>query len=139
MRMTDSKAISQFFKQALAGNNVLLKSDGKQFYSYIYVADAVIGLLTILLKGHSANAYNVSSSSSNIQLRDLAKLIAAQKNVKVSITRPDATESAGFSRATKALLDSNKIRGIGWEARYSIKDGVARTFKILNELQNKTS
>ena len=50
MRMKDTKAISQFIKKGIAGEDIVLKSAGTQYYSYTYVADAISGLLTILLK-----------------------------------------------------------------------------------------
>ena len=50
MLMSDTKAISQFIRRSIAGKDIVLKSEGNQFYSYTYVADAVSGLLTIFVK-----------------------------------------------------------------------------------------
>lgn len=75
MLKTDTKAISQFIKKAVAGENIVLKSAGTQYYSYTYVADAVSGFLTVLLKGESGEAYNIADESSDIMLKDLAKLL----------------------------------------------------------------
>ena len=36
-------------------------------------------------------------------------------------------KSAGYSKATKARLDSSKLQKLGWHARYDIKDGINRT------------
>ena len=36
MRMSDTKALSQFLKKGLAGENIVLKSAGTQFFSYQY-------------------------------------------------------------------------------------------------------
>ena len=41
VEVDDSKALSQFIGNAARGEDITLKSDGKQYYSYIYVADAV--------------------------------------------------------------------------------------------------
>ena len=49
MLKTDTKAISQFIKKAVDGDNIVLKSTGTQYYSYTYVADAVAGFLTVIL------------------------------------------------------------------------------------------
>ncbi|MBR4329596.1 MAG: NAD-dependent epimerase/dehydratase family protein, partial [Candidatus Riflebacteria bacterium] len=51
MLESDSKALSQFIRKAVKGEDIVLKSEGKQFYSYIYVFDAVLALFIILLKG----------------------------------------------------------------------------------------
>ena len=128
---TDTKAISQFFRNAINGEDIVLKSEGKQHYSYQYVSDSVSGLLTVLLKGESGEAYNIADESGDITLRDLASLIAAQAGRKVVFDVPDSVESAGFSKATKARLDGSKIRALGWEPVYDIRAGVHRNYAML--------
>ena len=70
MSMTDTKAISQFIKKGIAGEDFILKSSGTQYYSYTYVADAVSGLLYVLLKGENGEAYNIADERSDITLKD---------------------------------------------------------------------
>jgi nucleoside-diphosphate-sugar epimerase len=70
---TDTKALSQFLKNGVLGEDIVLKSSGTQYYSYLYVMDSVAGLLTILLKGENGGAYNIADDSSDIMLKDLAK------------------------------------------------------------------
>lgn len=129
----DSKAISQFFHKALNDEDIVLKSKGTQFYSYTYVADAICGLLYVLLLGEKGEAYNISDLSSDIMMIDLANLIAKQANKKVVFQVPDEIESSGYSKATKARLDSTKIKELGWSAMYSITEGVQRTYNILKQ------
>lgn len=128
---TDTKAISQFFNNALLGEDIILKSAGSQFYSYQYVSDSVAGLLTILLKGQSGEAYNVADKSGDITLRDLAETIASIAKRKVVFNLPGPVESEGFSTATKALLDGTKLRSLGWKPTYNITDAVVRNYRIL--------
>ena len=128
---TDTKAISQFFRNALKGEDIVLKSEGKQHYSYQHVSDSVSGLLTVLLKGGSGEAYNIAEESGDILLRDLATLIAEQAGLHVVFELPNAIESAGFSKATKARLNGNKIKALGWRPAFDIRLGVVRTFQIL--------
>ena len=80
---SDSKALSQFLKNGLKGENIVLKSEGNQYYSYTYVADVVAGLLMVLLKGACGEAYNISDGKSDILLKDLAKIIAKEVGVRV--------------------------------------------------------
>lgn len=76
MLESDSKASSQFIKKAINNEDIVLKSEGNQYFSYTYVADAVIGLLQVLLHGETGVAYNVSSEKTNIHLKDFAQLCA---------------------------------------------------------------
>ncbi len=135
MLETDTKAISQFIKKGVAKEDIVLKSEGTQFYSYSYVADAVSGVLTILLKGECGQAYNISDEDSDITLKELAKIIAKYVGKNVVFELPDITEQAGYSRATKAVMSSVKLQSLEWEAKYNIKNGLERTIDMLSELE----
>ena len=131
MLMSDTKAISQFIRKAIAGEDIVLKSAGTQYYSYTYMADAVCGLLYVLLVGEKGEAYNIADESSDIMLKDLANTIANAVGHKVVFEIPDAMESAGYSKATKARLESRKLQDLGWKAMYEIDDGINRTIMML--------
>lgn len=135
MLMSDTKAISQFIKKAVAGEDIVLKSKGNQYYSYTYVTDAVGGLLTVLLCGEKGEAYNISDGRSDITLANLAAAIAQSVGKKVVFEIPDKTESEGYSKATKARIDGSKLASLGWKARYDIKVGLSRTVEILRSIQ----
>lgn len=131
MLMSDTKAISQFIRKGIAGEDIVLKSAGTQYYSYTYVSDAVSGLLYVLLNGENGEAYNIADERSDIMMKDLAAIIAGVAGKKVVFEIPDAVEAAGYSTATKARLDGNKLKKLGWDAKYSINEGIKRTIEIL--------
>ena len=135
MLMTDTKAISQFIRKGLAGEDIVLKSAGNQLYSYTYVADAVSGLLTILLAGQKGEAYNIADTASDLTLKELAGLIASICGKEVVFELPDDVESAGYSKATKARLDGSKLRSLGWKPFYEISEGMRRTLQILKDIR----
>lgn len=130
---TDTKALSQFINKGVNCEDIVLKSEGTQYYSYLYIADTVSGLLTVLLKGETGEAYNIADDKSDIMLRDLAAIIAEKAGTKVIFELPDEVEKSGYSTATKARLDSAKIRTLGWQARYDIREGIYRTIDILKQ------
>lgn len=131
MLMSDSKAIAQFIKKAAAGEDIILKSAGTQLYSYTYALDAAMGVLTVLLKGESGEAYNISDMESEVTLRQICEWLAEDNNVKVVYDIPDAKEQAGYSTATKALLDTEKIEVLGWSPRTHMRDGLRKTVQSL--------
>ena len=136
MLMSDTKALSQFIKKGIAGEDIVLKSAGTQYYSYQYVADSVSGLLTVLLCGESGEAYNIAEERSDIMLKDLAAIIAGISGKSVVFEIPDAVEAAGYSKATKARLDGRKLQVLGWKPRYDIQTGLERTIRILKDSGN---
>ena len=131
----DSKAISQFIKNAVNGEDIVLKSKGQQYYSYSYVSDTVTGLLTVLLKGACGQAYNVADAKSDITLYDLASKLAAFAGTKVVTQTPEEVERLGYSKATKARLNGAKLQRLGWQSRVKMEDGLMRTIRILRKLK----
>lgn len=134
MRMSDSKAAAQFIKKGVRGEDIVLKSAGNQLYSYAHAYDAVRGILWVLTSGEKGQAYNLADPRSDITLRDLAQIAADQAGTRVVFERPDETEKQGYSTASKALLDAEKLRALGWRAEYDIRTGLRETIDILREL-----
>lgn len=126
----DSKALSQFINKALNKEDIVLKSKGKQIYSYIYAADVVSAILFLIVNGVNGEAYNLSGKESDITLSDLAHYIAKLAETKVIYDIPDEKERSGYSKATKALLDTTKITNLGWHSQYPIQDGIKRTLAM---------
>lgn len=132
MFSSDSKALSQFIQKAVSGEDIVLKSEGKQRFSFIHVADAVSAILTVMLNGKVGEAYNVSDNNEDYCLRDLGEFLAKLSGNKVIYELPDEEERKGYSTATKALLNNEKLRELGWECQYSIWDGLRETYEILS-------
>ena len=133
MKSDDSKALSQFIKKAAADQDIVLKSDGSQFYSYIDVFDAATAILTILLKGRRGEAYNVSSKKSDITLKDLSQKLASFVGTKVVFELPSEAERKGFSKATRAVLDNSRLLELGWKELYDIDQGLELTLDAMRE------
>ena len=133
---SDTKALSQFLHKALAGEDIVLKSAGAQYFSYTYVADAVAGLLFVLLKGEKGEAYNIADAAGDIRLKDLAGLVAGAVGKEVVFDIPDETEAAGYSKATRSRLDGSKLKKLGWQMNYDMESGIERTIRILKGADN---
>lgn len=133
MKTDDSKALSQFIRKAAQGEDIVLKSKGEQYYSYLYVLDAVRAILYLLEKGNGGEVYNVSSRESDIRLAALADKLAALAGTKVVFEVPDAAEQRGYSKATTAILDSGKLQRLGWKAIYDLEYGLRVTVDALKE------
>lgn len=131
MLPSDSKAIAQFIKKAAAGEDIVLKSAGTQLYSYTYALDAAMGIFAVLLKGKRGEAYNISDPESEVTLKQITEWLAEDNDVKVIFEIPDAAEQAGYSTATKALLDIDKISELGWKPLVHMREGLVRTVKSL--------
>ena len=79
-------AAGNFIYNVINSQPINIKGDGTAIRSYLYAADMIIWLLTILIKGQSCQPYNLGSDE-GISIADLAQKIStvAQSPSKISI------------------------------------------------------
>lgn len=131
MSLRDSKAIAQFIKNAAREEDIVLKSEGKQLYSYIDVFQAAYAILYIMFKGQNGEAYNIASDLGNWYMKELAEMAADTVGRKVVFDLPDESEKAGFSTATKAILDNRKLKKLGWSEILDCKEIFRYTIEVI--------
>ena len=76
MMKSDSKAHAQFIRNALNGENIILKSKGDQRRTYCYVVDAASAIFKILSAGKNGEIYNISNEKSVASIAEVAKMCA---------------------------------------------------------------
>lgn len=130
----DAKAPTQFIMNAARNEDIVLKSAGTQEFSYGYVGDCAIAMLKILSYGEHGQAYNIADPNSRVLLRDFAQSCAVAAGKTLVLGEPTAAEKAGYSKITKAVMNTDKLSALGWSARYNVSDGVLRTVNYIKEL-----
>ena len=130
---SDTKAPSQFIGNAVRGEDIILKSDGTQLFSWGYVGDCVTALLLLLKKGKKGEAYNVADPQSSRTLRDFATIAASAGDVAIRFVEQSAVEKAGYSKITKAVLDVSKLQQLGWDAKTHLEEGIPLTINYLKK------
>ena len=131
MAVDDSKAHAQFLRNALAGQDIVLKSEGRQRRTYTYVIDAVTAILAILFRGAEKESYNVSYEEAVASIAEVARTVAEIAGTQVTFDLPTAIEAKGFSKPQDCILDNSKLKSLGWQGRYSVFTGFKACFDIL--------
>lgn len=131
--MRDSTRVDvQFMNNALRGEDILMKSEGLQRRSYIHVDDVVTGLLVMILRGETGEAYNISNRDSDITIREYAEILADIAGVKVRLDI-DPNACKGSSTVVDSTLDSTKLESIGWHPIIGMREGLESTYTFLKE------
>jgi nucleoside-diphosphate-sugar epimerase len=129
---SDNRVYAQFIRNVLNGENIVLKSKGEQYRSWIYVVDCVSALLTILCKGEKGNAYNVADEFSNISIKDLAELVAKHSGKEVCFDIPSTPNQGNTTPISAAVFSTEKLYSLGWHPIFSIAEGISHTIDILS-------
>lgn len=133
MNMNSTLATAQFIKNGVNKENIVLKSDGTQRYSYNYVGDVVTAILVVMAKGKNKEAYNVADEKYNKQLKEFAEIVSKQINKQVIFGEPNEIEKKGHSNSTMNILNSDKLKELGWKVNEEMNEKIDVTLKILEE------
>jgi len=126
---SNSRADAQFLRNALNGQNIVMKSAGSQVRSWCYVADAVCALMTLLIRGEAGQAYNVANRHSVASIREYARTLADIAGVELVFELPPEVEKAGYTRISRAVLNPAKLEKLGWQPRYGLREGLEESYR----------
>lgn len=131
MTRGDSRAVSEFLRNAAEGRDIVMKSAGLMERSHCYVVDAAQALLTVLLNGERGKAYNIADRRYQMRICDFARQAARAGGCQVMVQEPGALERAGYSRVSRAVLDASRLESLGWCPQ--AEDAIGETVAILRE------
>lgn len=131
---TDDRAFAQFMRNAVLGENIVLKSPGSQIRSWLYVVDCAAALIHIMMNGECGEAYNIAPYGESASIREFASLVAAANGCEIVFDIPDGVDRNAI--ITKGVLDASKINRLGWRNNYSICNGIERCLKELKNNLN---
>lgn len=135
MKGSDSRASSEFLRNGANGQPIVMKSAGLLERSHCYVVDCVSALLFLLDQGQTGEAYNVVDDSYQMTIRDFAKKTAECSGVDLVFEHPSDVEVKGYSQVTRAVLNGEKLKKLGWSPCATEGKGtaVSDTVTILKE------
>jgi len=121
---TNAHVIPDLIRKMLEGNDeIVLWGDGSPTREFLYVDDAVDGLVLAGEQYDGAEPVNLGSGG-EISIRELAELVADVTGFDGRITW-DASMPNGQPR--RGLDASRAAELFGWEARTPLRDGLERT------------
>lgn len=131
---SDSRASAQFTRNAVNGENIVMKSAGTQLRSYCHTHDCATAILTVLCCGEREQAYNISNRDSVVTISQMASALAAAAGTKVVYEDPTALEQQGYNLMSNSSLNAEKLEGLGWTAVYGLEEGTRETYEVLKGL-----
>lgn len=117
-------AAGNFIRDALANRPIVINGDGQPLRSYLYMADACVWLLRLMLRGSNGAAYNIGSEH-EISIAGLARLVEQQCGSPFQAT-PVKPATAG--PPPRYIPDTSKARkALGVEETTSLEAALSRT------------
>ena len=121
VRKEDNRVYAQFMRSAMAGEDIVLLTQGGTRRSYLYTADAVTAILTVLLKGKNGEAYNAANEDTYCSIKEMAELVARMKGVNVIVKF--SKESGKIYPAELYMnLKVDKLQKISWRNKRNLSE-----------------
>ena len=133
---SENRVFAQFAKSGLKSENIILHTSGNSEGNYVYTTDAVLGILILLLKGKSGEAYNISNENSHITIANMAKLVAHKvfkDQIRVSFDIPEDVSKLGYAPDVRMWLDNGKAKKLGWTPSVGLIEAYRRMIRWMQE------
>lgn len=132
--VSDNRVFAQFARSIINNENITLHTKGETIRNYCYTADAVSGILTVLAKGTSGEAYNIANPNTTISIAEMAKFVCenfgkGQSQLEFDLGKDEA--AFGYNPTMKISLVVDKISSLGWIAKTDLREMFERTIASL--------
>lgn len=107
----DGRIFAEFARCAKEKRNIVLLTPGQTERCYLYTADAVTAILTVLLDGEVGQAYTAANKNTYCSILQMAQNFAKDNNLQVEIV-PQDVNKLGYADTLYMNLDTEKLKGL---------------------------
>lgn len=130
LELDDGRLHIDFISQILKSGRITLKGDGSPKRTFLYITDAILGMLTVMLEGESGEAYNVVWENNEASVLELAQMMASLvkgKNIEITYNMETRKNDPAVTQAISMVCgDSSKIQKLGWKAQIGLQEACSR-------------
>lgn len=112
--------------------------DGKQMKSYLYITDCIEASLLATEKRVQREfvAFNIGSAE-QLQVNEIAKIVIDELGISGIELKYTGGRQGWVGDVTDMLLDTKKIRDLGWQPTVDVREGIRRYVAWLRQRSEK--
>ena len=133
VRKEDNRVFAQFARSAMNHENIVMFTRGGTEHMYLYTADAVTAILTVLLLGKDGEAYNAANEQAYCSIKKMAETVADLPIIRERFNGPvsvviDESKNDGklYPPELYMQLDTSKLQKLEWKPIYDLSDMFTR-------------
>jgi nucleoside-diphosphate-sugar epimerase len=130
MALNDGRVFADLVANIVNKQDIILKSDGSAIRPFCYLADAIIGFLTVMIKGENGQAYNVGNPDEEHSILELANILVGmypELGLKVVVNKPITDANYLKSPILRNSPNIDKVKQLGWAPKTTVQEGFKRT------------
>ena len=136
--INDKRVFTEFVKNIVNNEDIVIKSSGTTERIFCYAADAVEAFILMMTKGQGGEAYNLYNNYQRVQIRELAERLVAlypEKNLKVVFEKRDDENYLECPVEKPIRMSTEKLETLGWKPKFSIEEGFKLTIDYFESIK----
>ena len=131
MHPYDGRVVSNFIRQALAGEPITIFGDGSQTRSFCYYSDLVDGLVRLMENDSDFSGPVNIGNPDEFTILELGKLVYKTLGQKENFVYKSLPADDPCRRQPDIKLAREKL---GWEPKISLHEGLAKTIEWFKQI-----
>ena len=122
--LDDGRIIPNLMKCCFSDEPFKIYGSGRSTRSFLYISDAIVQSMAVLLDGNNGEAYNVGDGDNEISLTSLAYLAYTA----ITSLESEYVSNPARETVTRRRPVTTKIEALAGRPKVSLADGLARTY-----------
>lgn len=128
----DKRVFAMMARCAMNGENIQLLTKGNSKHPYLYTAQAVTAILTVLLNGKAGESYNAANPNTYCSIADMGKLVAEKlSDGKIEVVFAMDGDTSKFPDTSFLNLSIDAITSLGWKAEGDLEYIFRRMIEVM--------
>ena len=117
----DKRVFAMMTRNAMDGKDIVLATKGTSRHPYLYTAQAVTAVLTVLLKGEPGETYNAANPSTYCSIFEMGEMVAREvAGGKISVRVDENGDASKYPAPSYLNMDISKISALGWKPEHDL-------------------
>ena len=117
----DTRLFAMVARNAMNRTDIVLKTTGESTRMYLYTTDAVLAIMTVLLKGEAGCSYNAANPDTYSSVREMAERVAAKYGDGKCNVVIDLDPNAPYPPEHHLPLDVSSLIELGWKPEVNLE------------------
>ena len=117
----DRRVFAMMTRNAIAGEDIVLATKGTSRHPYLYTAQAVTAILTVLLCGNPGETYNAANPSTYCSIFEMGEMVAREiAGGKICVRVDENGDASRYPAPSFLNMDISRISRLGWRPEHDL-------------------
>lgn len=130
--LEDKRVFAMMARCAMNYKDIVLQTRGLSRHPYLYTAEAVTAILTLLTKGEAGKIYNAANPETYCSIYEMGEMVADKlANGRIKVYVKENGETAKYPSPSFLNLDTTEIESLGWKATMPLENMFRRMMQVM--------